>query len=95
MKGAWQIQKNFTLGLVLILLAGLAYYQFAYKPAKEVELAKQKVEQEKADKIESKSASKEKSFLDNPLVQSAGRTAATMITRSLLGVLGFGGRSRR
>ena len=61
----------------------------------EAELAKQKVEQEKADKIESKSASKEKSFLDNPLVQSAGRTAATMITRSLLGVLGFGGRSRR
>jgi uncharacterized protein len=42
-----------------------------------------------------KAAPKEKSFLDNPIVRSAGRTAATMITRSLLGVLGLGGSSRR
>lgn len=41
-----------------------------------------------------KAAPKEKSFLDNPIVRSAGRTAATMITRSLLGVLGLGGSSR-
>ena len=38
---------------------------------------------------------KEKSFLDNPMVKSAGRTAATMITRSLLGALGLGGRTSR
>lgn len=40
-------------------------------------------------------AKKEESWLDNPMVRSAGRTAATMITRSLLGVLGLGGSTRR
>jgi DNA helicase HerA-like ATPase len=39
-------------------------------------------------------AKKEESFFDSPMVKSAGRTAATMITRSLLGALGLGGRSR-
>ncbi len=38
---------------------------------------------------------KEQSWMDNPIVRSAGRTAATMLTRSLLGVLGLGGSSRR
>jgi hypothetical protein len=38
---------------------------------------------------------KEESWLDNPMVKSAGRTAATMITRSLLGVLGIGSTRRR
>lgn len=38
---------------------------------------------------------KEESWMDNPMVRSAGRTAATMITRSLLGVLGLGGTRRR
>lgn len=41
----------------------------------------------------------EKSFLekmlDNSAVRQAGRTAASIITRSLLGALGLGGRSRR
>ena len=41
-----------------------------------------------------RAAPKEKGFLDNPIVKSVGRTAATMITRSLLGVLGLGGRRR-
>ncbi|MFN2437842.1 MAG: helicase HerA-like domain-containing protein [Chitinophagaceae bacterium] len=40
-------------------------------------------------------AKKEQTWLDNPMVKSAGRTAATMLTRSLLGVLGLGGRTRR
>ena len=40
-------------------------------------------------------AKKEESWMDNPMVRSAGRTAATMITRSLLGVLGLGGTRRR
>jgi DNA helicase HerA-like ATPase len=38
---------------------------------------------------------KEESWMDNPMVKSAGRTAATILTRSLLGVLGLGGSSRR
>lgn len=41
------------------------------------------------------SREKEESFFDHPIVRSAGRTAATIITRSLLGALGLGGRSRR
>ncbi len=36
---------------------------------------------------------KEESFFDNPMVKQVGRTAAGIITRSLLGVLGLGGRS--
>lgn len=52
-------------------------------------------EQAKEEKKAQRSAPKEKSILDNPMVRSAGRTAATMITRSLLGVLGLGGSSRR
>lgn len=51
--------------------------------------------QAKAEATAAKRAPKEKTILDNPLVRSAGRTAATMITRSLLGVLGLGGSSRR
>ena len=38
---------------------------------------------------------KETSILDYPIVRSAGRSAAAMITRSLLGVLGLGGTTRR
>lgn len=37
---------------------------------------------------------KEESFFDNPVVRQVGRTAASVITRSLLGALGLGGRSR-
>ena len=52
--------------------------------------------QEKAKESKKERApAKEKSILDNPMVRSAGRTAATMITRSLLGVLGLGGTTRR
>ncbi|TDO26783.1 helicase HerA-like domain-containing protein [Sediminibacterium goheungense] len=36
---------------------------------------------------------KEESFFDNPVVRQVGRTAASVITRSLLGALGLGGRS--
>ena len=56
---------------------------------------RQMEEQAKTKAREEKKAPKEKSILDNPIVRSAGRTAATMITRSLLGVLGLGGSRRR
>ncbi len=49
----------------------------------------------KKDSSPQQRVAKEQSFFDNPMVKSAGRTAATMITRSLLGALGLGGRSRR
>ena len=56
---------------------------------------KEMQQQAKEEKAATKAAPKEKSILDNPIIRSAGRTAATMITRSLLGVLGLGGSSRR
>jgi DNA helicase HerA-like ATPase len=37
---------------------------------------------------------KEETFLDNPMIKQVGRTAAGIITRSLLGALGLGGRTR-
>ncbi|TAH08894.1 MAG: DUF853 family protein [Sphingobacteriia bacterium] len=49
----------------------------------------EEVAEEKADKV----AKKEPSFFDNPLVKQVGRTAASIITRSLLGALGLGGRA--
>ena len=57
--------------------------------------ATEKKEVLKEEKEEKKTASKEKSVFDNPTVKQVGRTAASIITRSLLGVLGLGGRRRK
>ncbi len=57
---------------------------------KKMELAAEETE---AKKPATKAAA-EKTIFDNPFVKSAGRTAVTMITRSLLGVLGIGGRRK-
>ena len=35
------------------------------------------------------------SVLDSPVARQVGRTAASMITRSLLGALGLGGKSKK
>jgi predicted flap endonuclease-1-like 5' DNA nuclease len=56
---------------------------------------KQMEQQAKEEKKTAGKQPKETSFLDSPIVRSAGRTAATMLTRSLLGVLGLGGTARR
>ena len=50
---------------------------------------------EAQEKEDSKPAKKEKGFFDDPTVRSMTRTAGNTIVRSLLGVLGLGGRSRR
>ena len=60
-----------------------------------LEEAAQKTAEESSDKEDAKEAKKEPGILDNPIVKSIGRTAATMITRSLLGALGLGGRSSK
>lgn len=52
-------------------------------------------EEEEEEKPASRKAKKEESFLDNPIVRQAGRTAAAIITRSLLGALGLGGRKSK
>jgi hypothetical protein len=49
---------------------------------------------EKASKSPKKS-SREESIFDNSVVRQAGRTAASIITRSLLGALGLSSTSRR
>jgi hypothetical protein len=60
--------------------------------AKEEEQIKQrKVE----DKAERKSTKEDKGIFDDPIVKSMTRTAGNEIVRSLLGVLGLRGRSRR
>ena len=61
--------------------------------AKRDEAEKQQKEDDKEEK--KTPASKEKGFLDNPIVKSMTRTAGNSIVRTLLGVLGLGGRSRK
>lgn len=56
--------------------------------------AAEKQKKEDEDRDEDKKTAKEKGFFDNPVVKQVGRTAASVITRSLLGALGLGGRSR-
>ncbi len=56
--------------------------------------AAEKKSEEQAANEEKKPAAKEKGFLDNPVVKSMTRTAGNTIVRTLLGVLGLGGRSR-
>ena len=60
--------------------------------AKREEAAK---EDEDEGTTEKKSAKKEKGFFDNPVVKSMTRTAGNTIVRTLLGVLGLGGRTRK
>jgi uncharacterized protein len=51
--------------------------------------------QEQAKQEKKASSKPEPSWIDSPIVKQAGRTAAAILTRSLLGVLGVGGSSRR
>jgi DNA helicase HerA-like ATPase len=51
-------------------------------------------QQEKEEKTERKTTRKEKGLFDDPVVKSMTRTAGNTIVRTLLGVLGLGGRSR-
>lgn len=59
------------------------------------EIPEQQKEKRNKEKEESRPAKKEKGFFDDPTVKSMTRTAGNTIVRSLLGVLGLGGRSRR
>jgi len=70
------------------------------------EILNQKLEQAASEDVErkeekirertgSKSAKADKTIFDDPIVKSMARTAGNTIVRSLLGVLGIGGRRRR
>jgi hypothetical protein len=52
-------------------------------------------QQQAKEKTVKKTTAKEKGILDNPVVRSMTRTAGNTIVRSLLGVLGLGGRGRK
>ncbi len=58
-----------------------------------LEAAQQASASDVETKSTSRAAEKEDGFFDNPVVKQVGRTAAAIITRSLLGALGLGGRS--
>ena len=73
-----------------------AYEILTEKITQATQRTQEATQQQAAEKTTTKRAApKEESWLDNPIVRSAGRTAATMLTRSLLGVLGLGGTTRR
>ena len=55
----------------------------------------QQKQQKAEEKAERTTTKKDKSILDDPIIRSMTRTAGNTIVRSLLGVLGLGGRSRR
>lgn len=57
--------------------------------------AAEKTQQAEAEKKQAKQEKAEPGFFDNPVVKQVGRTAASVITRGLLGALGLGGRSRK
>ncbi len=62
--------------------------------AKLEEAAKKAQEQEEV-KQQEKEDKKEPGFFDNPILKQVGRTAANVITRSLLGALGLGGKTSK
>ena len=60
-----------------------------------LQAAASQAEEEKAEKKASKAAPKEESIFDDPAFRQAKRTAASILTRSLLGALGLSGTRRR
>jgi DNA helicase HerA-like ATPase len=69
-------------------------YEILTEKIKKLAAIKEKEEEEKEEAKAASSGRKEKTFFDNPIVKAAGRTAATILTRSLLGALGLGTRSK-
>lgn len=57
--------------------------------------AKRDTDQKQEEAAKKTTTKKEKSIFDNPTVKSMTRTAGNTIVRTLLGVLGLGGRTRR
>ena len=66
----------------------------ARQRGEEIEQMEQQAKEEKRE-ARRPATPKEESWMDNPVVRQAGRTAATILTRSLLGVLGVGSSRKR
>jgi len=69
-------------------------YEILTEKIKKLTAIKEKEAEEKEEAKAASSSKKEKTIFDNPLVKAAGRTAVTILTRSLLGALGLGTRSK-
>jgi len=83
-------REKFELCLLDVMMPNMDGFTLA----EEIRDAEQE-EQEAERKAEKKTpAKKEKGFFDDPTVKSMTRTAGNSIVRTLLGVLGLGGRSR-
>jgi hypothetical protein len=70
-----------------------AYEILNAKLEEAAEKTKEQQEEVAEAKATKKTTKKEEGFFESPIVKSVGRTAATIITRSLLGALGLGGRT--
>lgn len=70
-----------------------AYEMLTAKLEEAAERSKDEEEEDK-EKGEAGRKKKEESFFDNSVIRQVGRTAASVLTRTLLGALGLGGRSR-
>lgn len=69
-----------------------AYEMLTAKLAEAQERSAKQAEEVEEEK-ENRTTKKERGFFDNPVVKQVGRTAASIITRNLLGALGLGGRA--
>ena len=68
-------------------------YEILTKKLEGVQAEEAEQEAAVAQAKEQKQESKEKGIFDSPIFKQVGRTAATVLTRGLLGALGLGGRS--
>ncbi len=71
-----------------------AYEMLTEKLADANRAAEQKKQEQEKEAKKNAPAKKEKGFFDDPVVKSMTRTAGNSIIRSILGVLGLGGRSK-
>ena len=62
---------------------------------KKLEEHSKQQQEEQQQKQEEKEEKKDGGFFDNPIMKQVGRTAASMLTRSLLGALGLGSTRRK
>jgi DNA helicase HerA-like ATPase len=77
-------------------LDNISAFELLSEKLKEAEsISEEQKEKRTKEKETARPAKKEKGFFDDPTVKSMTRTAGNSIVRSLLGVLGLGGRSRK
>ena len=69
-------------------------YEILTGKLQDAQTATEENQAKQTEKAAAGGGKKDESFLDSPMMRQVERTAANVLTRSLLGVLGLGGRSR-